>query len=124
MALLHVSFPPAQACGGEDILYIFIIFPGHLEFWTPLQIPSWGPPLGCTLLQCGGNRQIHMDYQVLWRERDGTATLSRGERPTTLALTGFYCFSGYITLGMVLIYYAQVRFRQLQKTKERVLLIT
>ena len=23
----------------------------HLEFWIPLQIPSWGPPLGCTLLQ-------------------------------------------------------------------------
>ena len=26
-------------------------------------------------------RQIHMDYQVLWRNRDGMATLSRGERP-------------------------------------------
>ena len=25
--------------------------------------------------------QIHTDYRVLWRERDGTATLSRGERP-------------------------------------------
>ena len=50
MALLHVSLSPAQACGGEDILYIFLIFPGHLEFWTPLQIPIWGPPLGCTLL--------------------------------------------------------------------------
>ena len=24
-------------------------------------------------------RQIHMDYQVLWRKRDSTATLSRGE---------------------------------------------
>ena len=31
-------------------IYIFLIFPGHLEFWTPLQIPIWGPPLGCTLL--------------------------------------------------------------------------
>ena len=29
----------------------FLIFPGHLEFWTLLQIPIWGPPLGCTLLQ-------------------------------------------------------------------------
>ena len=50
------------------------------------------------------------------------ATLSRGEhlrlpRPLfqeentpTLALTGFYCFSGHITLRMVLIYYAQVHF--------------
>ena len=26
-------------------------------------------------------RQIHMDYPVLWRKRDGTATLSRGECP-------------------------------------------
>ena len=31
-----VPSPLAQACGGEDILYIFLIFPGHLEFWTPL----------------------------------------------------------------------------------------
>ena len=67
-------------------------------------------------------RQIHTDYRVLWRKRDGMATLSRGEhlrlpRPLfqeentpTLALTGFYCFSGHITLRMVLIYYAQVHF--------------
>ena len=34
-------------------IYFFLIFPGHLEFWTPLQIPSWGPPLGSTLLQFG-----------------------------------------------------------------------
>ena len=26
-------------------------------------------------------RQIHTDYQVLWRLRDDTATLSRGEHP-------------------------------------------
>ena len=50
--------------------------------------------------------------------------LSQEESALTLALTGFYCFSGPITLRMVLIYYAQVCFRQLQKTKERVLLIT
>ena len=46
-----VPSPPVQTYRGEDILYIFLIFPGHLEFWTPLQIPIWGPPLGCTLLQ-------------------------------------------------------------------------
>ena len=46
-------------------------------------------------------------------------TLSQGESTLTLALTGFYCFSGHITLRMVLIYYEQVRFRWLQKTKER-----
>ena len=50
--------------------------------------------------------------------------VSQEERALTLALTGFYCFSGHITLRMILIYYAQVGFRQLQKTKERVLLIT
>ena len=54
-----------------------------------------------------------MDYRVLWRKKDSKATLSRGERPLTLALTGFYCFSGHITLRMVLIYYAQVHFRWL-----------
>ena len=31
------------------------------------------------------------------------------ERALTLALTGFYCFSGHITLRMIRIYYAQVR---------------
>ena len=47
-------------------------------------------------------RQVHMDYGVLWRKRDGTATLLRGEclgapqplsqeeSTPTLALTGFY----------------------------------
>ena len=63
-------------------------------------------------------RQIHTDYRVLRRKRDGRATLSRGERPT-LALTGFDCFSGHITLRMVLIYYAQVPFRWLPFTENR-----
>ena len=49
---------------------------------------------------------------------------SQEESTLILALAGFYCFSGRITLRMIHIYYAQVRFRQLQKTKERVLLIT
>ena len=31
----------------------------------------------------------------------------------TIAWTGFYCFSGHITLRTVLTYYAQVRFRWL-----------
>ena len=80
-------------------------------------------------------RRIH----VLWLRRDkfswttescggkGMAQpLSQEESTLTLALTGYYCFSGHITLRMILIYCAQVRFslRQLQKTKERVLLIT
>ena len=69
-------------------------------------------------------RQIHMDYRVLWRKRDGP--LSQRESALTLALTGFYCFSGHIALRMVLI--RMHRFALggylLQKTKERMLLIT
>ena len=63
-----------------------------------------------TTESCGGKR-------TAW-------PLSGEESAPTLALTDFYCFSGHITLRMILIYSAQVRFRQLQKTKERVLLIT
>ena len=63
-------------------------------------------------------RQIHTDYQVLWRKRDSMATVSRGEC-LTLALTGSCCFSGHITLRMVLIYYAQVRFRWLHFTENK-----
>ena len=45
--------------------------------------------------------------EILWRKRDGAATLSRGEH-STLALTGFYCFSRPLTSKMVLLYYAKV----------------
>ena len=52
MALLHASQPPAQACGGEDTLYIyiFLIFPGH-QVLDPIANPYLGPPFGCTVLQ-------------------------------------------------------------------------
>ena len=50
--------------------------------------------------------------------------LPQEESAPTLALAGFYCFSEHKTLRMVLIYNTQVRFRWLQKTKERMLLIT
>ena len=40
--------------------------------------------------------------ELLWRKRDGSATVSRGERPT-LALKGFYCFSRPLTSNRVLI---------------------
>ena len=45
--------------------------------------------------------------------------LSQGESILTLALTGFYCFSGHITLRMVLIYCAQVCFRWLPFTENK-----
>ena len=44
--------PPGSGLWGwGHPIHIFLIFPGHPESCTPLQIPSWGPPLGCTLLQ-------------------------------------------------------------------------
>ena len=45
--------------------------------------------------------------------------LSQGESASTLALTGFYCFSGHITFRMVLIYYAQVQFGWLPFTENK-----
>ena len=45
--------------------------------------------------------------------------LSQGERAPTLPLTGFYCCSGHITLRMILIYNAQVRFRWLPFTENK-----
>ena len=79
------------------------------------------------ILCCGGNRQIHMDYRNpvekkgrhghSLSEREGRkARESPWEREPTPAWTGFYCFSGYITLRMVLIYYAQVHCRWLPFT--------
>ena len=45
-------FPQLRLVGVKtSYVFFFLIFPGHLEFWTPLQIPIWGPPLGCTLFQ-------------------------------------------------------------------------
>ena len=53
MALLHVSHPPVQTCGGGGWgCPIFLIFPGPPEFWTPLQIlllgAPWLHPLTCS----------------------------------------------------------------------------
>ena len=49
----------------------------------------------------------------------GMATLRVKERAPTPAWTGFYCFSGYITSRMVLIYYAQVHFGWLPFTENK-----
>ena len=45
--------------------------------------------------------------------------LSQEESAWTLALIGFYCFSGHIALRMVLIYCAQVHFRWLPFTESK-----
>ena len=44
---------------------------------------------------------------------------SQDDSAPTLALTAFYCFSGYITLRMVPIYYAQVCLRWLPSTENK-----
>ena len=38
-------FPQLRLVGVRTSYIYFLIFPGHLEFWTPLQIPIWGPHL-------------------------------------------------------------------------------
>ena len=63
-------------------------------------------------------RQIHRDYRVLWRKRDGTDTLSRGEHPDP-CIDRLLLLSVHITLRMVLIYYAQVCFRWLPFTENK-----
>ena len=50
-------------------------------------------------------------------EKKGQNSHSLEERALTLALTGFYCFSGDIALRMILIYYAQVCFRLVTENK-------
>ena len=59
-----------------------------------------------------------MDYRnpVEKKRRQGHPLKARAP---TLALTGFYCFSGHITLRMVLIHYAQVRFGWLPFTENK-----
>ena len=74
---------------------------------------------GLQCLRCCGRDETNS--QGLQKSCGGKWTarpLSRGES-LTLALTGFYCFSGHITLRMVLIYYAQVRFRWLPFTENK-----
>ena len=38
--------PPLRLAGVRtSYIYFSLIFPEYPEFWTPLQIPIWGPPL-------------------------------------------------------------------------------
>ena len=39
-------FPQLRLVGVRtSYIYFSLTFPEHPEFWTPLQIPIWGPPL-------------------------------------------------------------------------------
>ena len=83
--------------------------------WRESGLPVWDALTRIPerrILGCGGNRQIHTDYRspVEKKGRHGHS-LSERERAPTLAWAGFYCFSGYITSRMVLIYHAQVHCR-------------
>ena len=62
---------------------------------------------------CGSNGQIHTDYRNPVEKKAWHSHSLKGRVPLILAWTGIYCFSRLITLRMVLIYYAQVRFRWL-----------
>ena len=79
----------------------------HLFLWLGDVDPSSQGPCVVTMMN-----KFTGTTEVLWRKRMAWP-LSAWERAATLAWTGFYCFSGHITLRMILIYYAQVRFRWL-----------
>ena len=72
---------------------------------------SWCRPWPTGSECCGCDGQIHMDRSPM--EKKGQHGHSEWERAMTPAWTGFCCFSGYITLRIVLICYAQVCFRWL-----------
>ena len=58
-------FPQLRLVGVRtSYIYFFLIFPGHLELWTPLQIPIWGPSLGCTLLQYSGQSDFQQIIMI------------------------------------------------------------
>ena len=77
---------------------------GHLQAASTVLWLSWDK-FTWTTESCGGKQTAR--------------SLSQWESMPTLPLTGFYCFSGHITLRMVLIYYAQVCFRCLPFTENK-----
>ena len=95
---------------------------GHvpeLQIWSPVRAHMRGndaDPGRRDTSVVAETRQIHTDYWVLWRKREAQP-LSQEESASTLALTGFYCFSGHITLRMILIYYAQVAIGSYRKQR-------
>ena len=100
-------------------------YPG--TFWTVAHIQKHQVSLPNELMQTPAcsvrgvvaeTRQIHMDYQVLWRKKDCSATLSRGERPKPCLDRLLFLFWAHY-LRMVLIYYAQVCCRWLPFTENK-----
>ena len=99
--------------------------------WGPLWCflgSKWGDDAWCRSRPTGSCVVAAIDNYTQATESCGGIGMaqphSQEESTLTLAWTGFCCFSGHITLRMILIYYVQVQFRRLPKTKERVLLIT
>ena len=95
---------------------------------TITDVPLYGPLMQISVhgirvlwLQRTNSHGLHKSYG----EKGMTWPLSKWERAwgperaRTPAWTGFYCFSGHITLRMVLIYYAQVHCRWLPFTDNK-----
>ena len=71
--------PSEQRHSGRDTL---VTCGEPFQAWEMWLSPQMTQIPAHRILGCGGNRQIHTDYRVLWRKRDGAATLSRVERPS------------------------------------------
>ena len=69
-------FPVLRLVGVRTSYIFFLIFPEHLELGTPLQIPSYGPPLGYTLLQFQEVALGHPEQRL--RGEVGGCTLTLG----------------------------------------------
>ena len=67
----------------------------------------------------GCDEQIHKDYRSPVEKKGWHGHSLSEKEGLTPAWTDFYCFSGYITWRMVLIYYAQVCFRWLPFTDNK-----
>ena len=70
-------------------------------------------------LCCGCDGQIHTDCRSPVEKKGLHSYSLVRERALTPAWIGFYCFSGHITLRMVLMYYAQFRCRWLPFTDNK-----
>ena len=126
----ETGFRICQATHLQDFFYIFHKMQILLEivimqiteitfclFWIfgNISMRYWCGSRPAGSVCCGSNGQIHMDYRnpvekkgqcgCSLSEREGER--AGGPESPTLAWTGFYCFSGCITLRMILIYYAQ-----------------
>ena len=123
-SLIHSTWWRSDRAQGHIIMWKRLIAKGAGNICIVKEVHVCGLwPTGS--ICCGCDEQIHMDYRSpvekkgqhghSLSEREG----KRARESPSPAWTGFYCFSGYITSRMILIYYAQVCCRWLPFTDNK-----